>query len=44
MFGRAMLGATVEVRGPGSKSPKKKAVRQPTLPRKVREDIRLTPG
>eukprot|EP00347_Sterkiella_histriomuscorum_P011923 403370574 len=43
VYGRAMLGATIEVRGPGQ-SPQKKTVRQPTLPRKVREDIRLTPG
>jgi len=41
-----MLGATIEVKGPkqNSKSPKRKGVRQPTLPRKVREDCRLTPG
>lgn len=42
MYGRALLGATIEVKGPGS--PKKKTVREPTLPRKVREDIRLSQG
>ena len=36
-----MLGAQVQIKGAGYQSPKKKAPRQPTLPRKTREDCRL---
>lgn len=45
VFGRAIIGAHQPVvKGPGLKKSPTKKERVPHLPKKVREDIRLTPG
>lgn len=44
VFERAILGANIPTKSTSKSPPKNKMVRRPILPKKVREDIRLSPS